>query len=613
MHRSTRRPRPLKPWAFWPFLGAVVSTSALTSCSGNNDDPAEPPVPIALHCDGSIASGFKPDADTTVLLVKAFRKGDPLLSGAATASTPVAANDLCLVKLNVGPGNPGPADAPSTSKGIGIEVWLPAKSAWNGRVHALGGGGWMGSEEKDPTQISSTATSGDYRRPADVAGVDGSVSSSTDTGHAGFPVNLQASFAMQPDGSINTALWNDFASRALHEQAAKTKALAQAYYGRAPKYSYWDGGSTGGRQALKLAQAHPGDFDGILAGYPAVHWTKFITAALYPQVVIQQDLGGRYLSLEQLDGVSRAAISACDMVGGKHLGYVLDQASCRYDPTKDAAVLCASDGGANTTAACVTQVQARVLNKIWYGMTADGSVPDPAIDNGFGPLAGVHRWHGLARGASLAYLATPTVFPIAADMVALELQDPRIASTLFSNASGNGANGWKSLGYAQLDQAFERGLALQPQFGFINTDNPDLTAFKARGGKLIHYVGMGDPLIPPQGSAQYYDSVLAQMGGLAQVQPFYRYYEIAGMGHGPANQTANPDAFPPMLQPAAGELHKLLVDWVEYGKAPQNVVLTSHAGAPISTSLPLCAYPTKPSFMAGDPLQAASYACADAP
>ena len=319
------------------------------------------------------------------------------------------------------------------------------------------------------------------------------------------------------------------------------------------------------------------------------------------------------MSIAQLDGVSRAAISACDVVGGKHLGYVQDPASCRYDPTRDAAVLCTDEGGTNATPACVSRVQAQAINKIWYGMTADGSVPDPAVDNGFGPLVGVHRWYGLTRGTSLAFLATPTVFPIASEMVALELQEPSLASPLFHNATGNGADGWKTLSYARLNEAFDQGIALQPQFGQINTDDPDLTAFKARGGKLIHYVGMGDPLIPPQGSAAYYDSVLARMGGLTPVQGFYRYYEIAGMGHGPANQTANPDADPPMPQPAAGQLHRLLVDWVENGKAPENAVLRSRADAPTAMGLPLCAYPTRPTFVGGDAHQAGSYQCAARP
>jgi hypothetical protein len=235
---------------------ALAPTAALLVGCGGSDAPA---TPALLTCDDGMKTAFKPDAQTQVVLVKAFKQGDPLtLASPAPAGTPVAAASVCLVKFNVGPGNAGPANAPSTSAGIGIEVWLPAKDKWNNRFHALGGGGWQGGPAGSATAIASLAAAG-------VAGVEGAVSSTTDTGHAG----PGGAFAMNPDGTINQGLWTDFASRAIHEQAVKTKALATAFYGTAPRYSYWDGGSTGGRQGLNLAQNHPADFDGMVALYPA--------------------------------------------------------------------------------------------------------------------------------------------------------------------------------------------------------------------------------------------------------------------------------------------------------------------------------------------------------
>src|SRR5690606_24922121 len=123
---------------------------------------------------------------------------------------------------------------------------------------------------------------------------------------------------------------------------------------------------------------------------------------VYPSLVFENDLDGQPLSHGQLDLVSNAAIAACDEVGGEHLGYLLDPASCTYDPTGDAEVLCRSDGGRNPTMDCVTRVQAQAFNKIWYGPTTDGSVPDPREDNGWSmPPRGKHLWYGLARGTSL--------------------------------------------------------------------------------------------------------------------------------------------------------------------------------------------------------------------
>ena len=617
---------------FRSFL--ITSVAALVACGGNGGSgfaaipqpgPAAMPPPDAapipqslLTCDDSLKTGFSPDASTTVVAVKSFKKGDALLlAGTATPQTPVAANDVCMVKLNVGPGNPGPADAPSTSPGIGIEIWLPAKANWNNRVHAVGGGGWMGGAAGSATEIASSG----LWDAAGIATSEGAVSSLTDTGHSTF----DGSFAMKPDGTINKTLWTDYASRAIHEQTVKTKALATAYYGSAPKYMYWEGGSKGGLQGLDLAQNNPGDYDGIIANYPAVNFTRFITAELYPQIVFQRDLGGTPLTIAQQDLVSNAAIAACDVVGGKHLGYVLDPSVCTYDPTTDAAVLCTADGGSNATSACVSSTQATAINKIWYGMTSDGSVPSPATDNGWAqaatstlPGSGTHRWFGLTRGTSLyaamfnfpGYfngLASPNgPFSTASDLVALELQNPTIAEPNFKNATGNGQSLWKSLSYAQLANAFDRGVALQPEFGNINTDNPDLSAFKNRGGKMLAWHGLADELIMPQGTVNYYNRVAAQMGGLASVQNFYRLYLVPGLGHGTPNGTSNPAAAPPNFTPT--QMYGLLTNWVENGVAPDQVTLQSSAGA-VTKSRPICVYPKKATYASGDPNTAASYTC----
>ena len=571
-------------------------------------------------CDESLKAAFAPDALTTVVLVKAFKKGDPLtLSQTITPQTPNAANDLCLVKLNVGPGNPGPVGAPSTSLGIGIEVWLPAPENWNSRIHALGGGGWQGGPAGSPAAIANLLV-------AEVAGTEGAVSSTTDTGHPregavpGAPSG-GGDFAMDPDGTINRTLWKDFSIRSMHEQALKTKALATAYYGRAPKYSYWDGGSLGGRQALNLAQNNPADFDGIIGNFPAIHWTRFITAGLYPWTVFVRDLGGVPLSEPQQDLVSNAAIDACDVVGGQHLGYIMDEAACRYDPTTDAKVICRKDGGTNTTPACLSKGQALTMNKIWYGMTSDGSVPAPSVDNGWNIVPkDKQRWYGPPRGTSLynafftrlfgtnTGLANVTgPFTFSTDMVALELQNPTMGASNFKNATGDGADLWKTLSYLQLSNAFDRGLALQPVFENINTDNPDLSAFKARGGKLLTWHGVNDEVIPVGGTIQYYESVVQRMGGLASVQSFYKLYLLPGVGHAPHNGTANPNANPPM--PGPKQFYDLLVNWVENGTAPDRIEIQSRAATPVRITQPTCPYPQKATYIGDDPHVTTSYAC----
>jgi hypothetical protein len=141
------------PWLRIAALVTVATATILQTSCGGSDSPA--PTPTALACDDGIKTAFKPDANTAVLLVKAFKQGDLVaLSGTPASPAPqTAPADLCLVKLLVGPGNAGPAGAPSTSAGIGIEVWLPTADKWNERIRAYGSGGWAGSAQADITQI----------------------------------------------------------------------------------------------------------------------------------------------------------------------------------------------------------------------------------------------------------------------------------------------------------------------------------------------------------------------------------------------------------------------------------------------------------------------------
>ena len=101
-------------------------------------------------CDDKLVTAFAPNRDAQVLLIKAFKAGEPiaLSSTPATPAPPVAPVDVCLIKVLVGPGHPGTEGAPSTSKGIGIEIWLPAPEHWNGRIRDIGSGGWAGGDHR---------------------------------------------------------------------------------------------------------------------------------------------------------------------------------------------------------------------------------------------------------------------------------------------------------------------------------------------------------------------------------------------------------------------------------------------------------------------------------
>jgi feruloyl esterase len=598
------------PPARAPICALIAASSLLAAC-GSGDAPAAAPTTALLACDDSLKAAFKPDPNTTVTFVKLFRAGDPLALALTPASpTPtVTPRSLCLVKMRVGPGHAGPAAAPSTSAGIGIEVWLPDPADWNRRVHALGNGGWAGG-----TAIASSDVIGALYSAA-IAATEGSISVQTDTGHT----VEDGSFAMNPDATIDTALWTDFASRAVHEMATKTKALAAAYYGSQPSYAYWDGCSTGGRQGHMQAQAYPADFDGVLAGAPALDWTRMIAGQLYPQIVVQRELSTTGLDAARRRLVSATAVSACDAnLNGRHEGYISDPSSCRYDPTRDTSVLCVSSGGTNTGSACLSAAQAQAVNKIWYGASSDGVAPDPAVDNGSAAvLSGTHWAFGPARGTELGLLAGGPAdapyfgpFPVASDQVALSLQSPAIATPSFRNATANGQDGWKALSYATLALAQTQGAALQSQFGQIDTHSADLSAFRARGGKLLMYHGLADQLIPPQGSVRYYTRVADTMGGFASIQDFYRFLLVPGMGHctGVGSVGGLPGisapADPPL--PGTGQLFAALTDWVERGVEPTSVVAVSGLG---TVRRPLCAYPSKLTYVGGETNLAQSYRC----
>lgn len=601
-------------------MRALTAGLGLLIASGISS-PAAMANPPARACDDTLKAALAADPQTQVVLIQRFDAGEPLvLAGDRAPDAPKTANPLCLVKLIVGPGNPGPSDAPSTSSGIGIEIWLPAGDRWNGRIHALGGGGFQGGASGTRDQVGNPYA-------AMTADAEGAVTSTTDAGHASTPKNYgipdgAGDFLMNPDGSPNTRLWEDFAVRAIHEQAVKTKAVTLAYYGRAARHAYWDGSSTGGRQGHKLAQAHPDDFDGIIANLPALHWTRTLTSMVYPHLVFQRDLGGKPLTTAALDLVSNAAIAACDVVGGRHMGYILDPSACRYAPSRDPKVLCRTDGGDNDTPDCVDRKQALAINKIWYGMTSDGSVPPPAQDNGWRlSPGGQHLWYGPTRGTSLwnAYfartlgratgVASPEMPPfLGTDQLALEMQDPALAGPDFRNPKANGRDGWKALSYAQLAEAFRRGLELnESAFARINTDDPDLSRLEASGHKLLFWHGTNDEVLPVQGSIDYYDSVVKRMGGIDRVGKFYRFYVVPGAGHQSPNGTSNPDASPPIF--TRTQLYDMLVAWVEQGVAPERVVLETPPGATTKRSYPVCPYPQQTRYVGGNPDVAASYSC----
>src|SRR5207302_8071393 len=191
---------------------------------------------------------------------------------------------------------------------IKIDVWMPA-SGWNGKLEAAGNGGWSGL-------INHAGLAMAVKR--------GYAAASTDAGHSGGA--LDGSFALgHPEKLV------DFAWRAVHEMTVDAKAIVSAFYGTAPKRSYWNGCSTGGRQGLTEAQRFPDDFDGIVAGAPANYWTHLMASGVWIGQATLKD-SPAYIPREKYALIHRAALDACDAVDGVKDGLIDNPARCTFDP-----------------------------------------------------------------------------------------------------------------------------------------------------------------------------------------------------------------------------------------------------------------------------------------
>jgi feruloyl esterase len=580
-----------------------------------------------LACDDGIKAAFQPDKLTRVLAVRRVHKGESLQ--APDAPQPVtAAADLCLVKLLVGPGFTAEKDkdARSWSDGIGIEVWLPAPANWNERIRNYGGGGWVGGGHRLADKIGSKV-------PAIVNANIGYVSGTTD---AGQPWYQDGSFTFLSNGKVNREAFRDFSVRAMVEQAVKTRALATLYYGRKPKFVYYDGHSQGGRQGLKIVQDHPELYDGYMIAAPAISIPKFGVLSIYPQFVMKTELGFTAADAPKaaafatkVESATKRAVATCDEAD---LGFLLDNFACDYDPLKDAAALCAgvqvasvigTNGDATT---CMSAKEATALDKIWYGATADGSFDalESATTRG-GKKLGAHQiWWAFTRGTGLKSAITSA----GGDNLALALQDVRYASSpdvakpgiAISNSSTDMRNKWMELDYGGLAKAVKQYEAAQSSlFSDLATDKDDLSKLRRLGGKVIVYNGLVDDAIPPAGNINWHERVTAKMGGNAQVARFMRMYLVPGAAHSsqgrPFAANGKNESVPlPKLPGSANQtptrdqdqFFAALTDWVEKGIAPEDIAIASSDGKVV---YPVCVYPKKTTWTGGPIGERTSFVC----
>jgi hypothetical protein len=609
----------------WLLIAGTLSACASPRTSSSGPTTLSPP----MACDDGLKSAFKPDANTTVLAVRSLKKGETLIASDSPSAVTVA-EDLCLVKLLVGPGTTAEKDktARSYSEGIGIEVWLPTHTNWNDRIRNYGGGGWVGGDHRIVGKVGSKVP----------AIVNANIGYAVGTTDAGQPWNQDGSFTFLSNGKVNEEGFRDFSVRAMVEQATKTKALVRLYYGKVQKFAYYDGQSQGGRQGLRIAQDYPDFYDGYLIAQAAISVPKFGVASLYAQILMKTELGFNAANKEKASALAvkanaatARAVAVCDKEG---LGYLLDPFACSFNPAKDAASLCTGvvghpgDGvvGVNSNVAtCLNLKEADVINRIWYGATSNGSVDStqtPQARSGQ-QLGSKQLWWGLTRGSSIGGLITSA----GADQVALLKQDVSFASDSsvsraipIANKSTTIRNRWMELDYQGLTDTARKGMEMQSLFSNYASDTTDLSKLKALGKKIIMHNGLAEDVIPPAGNVNYYHRVTASMGGINEVQKFMRMYLVPGMAHssqGRASTVSGKNDSVPMPklpgnnnQTPTRELDQMftaLLDWVEKGNAPHDMLLTSRDA---SVSYPICVYPKKITWDGvGSSKVAMSYSC----
>jgi feruloyl esterase len=352
------------------------------------------------------------------------------------------------------------------------------------------------------------------------------------------------------------------------------KAIIKAFYGSAPERSYFNGCSRGGQEALTEAQRYPDDFDGIIAGDPANNLTGlFVGGHLW---ITQAMEGDGYIPASKTQIIGEAVYKACDALDGIKDGIIGDPRRCHFDPS---VLLCKSGDAPD----CLTQAQVDAVRKIYQGArNSEGEqIFPPILPGGEAGPGGWSTWiTGTNRGGgSHSTLGMPFLRQIA-------FEDPNWEARSFRWERSNGFD-------SDVDFIEKK---LGPIF---NNMNPDLSAFRAHGGKLIQYHGWADPDISPLNSINYFESVVQASHGLSTTKSFYRLFMVPGMYH--CNGGPGPNTFDSV---------KALEDWVERGAAPDKMVAAHVTNGKTDRTRPLCAYPQEARWKGvGSTDQAENFEC----
>jgi feruloyl esterase len=452
---------------------------------------------------------------------------------------------------------------PSDDSAITIQIWMPV-SKWNGRYLGVGNSGFAGSSD-----FVSMANALYY----------GYATAGTDGGHTGEAND--ASWALgHPEKVI------DFGYRAVHQMTLNAKLVIEGYFGYRPKYSYFDGCSDGGREAMMESQRFPDDYNGIVAGDPPYNWTNYMTKGAIDQRALLEEPGS-YIPVAKLPTITAAVLASCTK---DPVGEFLDNPStCTFQPSS---LLCT---GADSDS-CLTAAQVTAMETLYAPATLpkNDTVFPGMLPGGESGSKGWQTWiTGTAEGNALMNTYAPEYF----------------GNMVYGNPD------WTYSGFnlaSTLDQAENQtGTAL-------DANSPDLTAFSNNKGKLILYHGWYDPAVAPLNTVNYYDQVVNHMGGQATAD-FLRVYMVPGMNHcgngpGPASfGGSGPDTFNTAKTDEQPGLYRALELWVEKGIAPQSIVtygVVPEGAKSVPMTRPLCPYPQQATYLGkGSYNEASSFSC----
>ncbi len=320
------------------------------------------------------------------------------------------------------------------------------------------------------------------------------------------------------------------------------------------------------------AQRFPDDFNGILVGAPAHEWTKLMAAFAWNAQALNS--AASFIPQPKRNAIREAALAACGTQDGVKDNFIKDPLHCHFDPS----VLTCKGAESDS---CLTAEQVEALKKIYSGAR--------------NPRTGKQISPGYEPGAE----GVPGIPGIAFDSYVLGAAPGASLDVMFANAT-YGDFVFENSAWKFSDLNFDKDMATtEEKIGsLMNAVNPDLSAFRAHGGKMIQYHGWNDGSPAPRGSVEYYESATAKMGGEKRIEEFYRLFMVPGMMHcgsGPGpNLFGNLMDFSPPSDPDHN-IFAALETWTEKGAAPDKIIATKYAGDDPTKSVemtrPLCPYP----------------------